>query len=240
MVGIGGGVPWKADVRLGDVVISKPTASGSGVIQYDYGKTMHDGCFQRTGYLNKPPQVLLTAISQIECDHMMGARQTQQIIVDVLDRNVDMIDKFSQPDNDWLFPATYLHQGSPHDCSACDLNRLSHRRSRTTNGPYLHYGLIASGNQLMRDAQTRDQISRELDVLCFEMEAAGLMDLLPCLVIRGICDYCDSHKCKEWQGYAALAAAAYTKSLLSVVPTVIPKDEPEKGMSVTDVGNTAC
>jgi nucleoside phosphorylase len=41
------------------------------------------------------------------------------------------------------------------------------------------------------------------------MEVAGLMDELPSLAIRGICDYCDSHKNKLWQGYAALAAAAY-------------------------------
>jgi nucleoside phosphorylase len=43
------------------------------------------------------------------------------------------------------------------------------------------------------------------------MEAAGLMIHFPCLVIRGICDYSDSHKNKE---YAAIAAAAYTKDLL--------------------------
>ena len=54
-------------------------------------------------------------------------------------------------------------------------------------------------------------------MLCFEMEAAGLMNQLPCLVIRGICDYSDSHKNKQWQGYAALTAAAYAKILLSVV-----------------------
>jgi nucleoside phosphorylase len=46
------------------------------------------------------------------------------------------------------------------------------------------------------------------------MEAAGLMNHFPCVVIRGICDYSDSHKNKEWQGYAAMAAAAYTKDLL--------------------------
>jgi nucleoside phosphorylase len=70
----------------------------------------------------------------------------------------------------------------------------------------------------MKDAPTRDQIAQEPDILCFEMEAAGLMDQLQCLVIRGICDYCDSHKQKQWQGYASLAAAAYAKLLLSVVP----------------------
>jgi nucleoside phosphorylase len=43
------------------------------------------------------------------------------------------------------------------------------------------------------------------------MEAAGFMDQLQPLVIRGICDYCVSHKNKKWQEYAALSAAAYAK-----------------------------
>jgi nucleoside phosphorylase len=52
--------------------------------------------------------------------------------------------------------------------------------------------------------------------MCFEMEAAGLMDRCSCLVIRGICDYCDTHKNDRWQGYAAATAAAYAKELLGV------------------------
>ncbi|KAJ5193094.1 hypothetical protein N7449_009236 [Penicillium cf. viridicatum] len=70
----------------------------------------------------------------------------------------------------------------------------------------------------MKNPRTRDDLAQGMDILCFEMEAAGLMDQLPCLVIRGICDYCDSHKSKQWQGYAALTAAAYTKTLLGVLP----------------------
>jgi nucleoside phosphorylase len=50
------------------------------------------------------------------------------------------------------------------------------------------------------------------------MEAAGLMDRFPCLVIRGICDYADSHKNKRWQAYAAATAAAYAKELLCLIP----------------------
>ena len=66
----------------------------------------------------------------------------------------------------------------------------------------------------MKDALLRKSVVKNRDVLCFEMEAAGLMNHFPCLVIRGICDYADSHKNKEWQGYVAMAAAAYRKDLL--------------------------
>ncbi|KAI2630977.1 hypothetical protein GGR54DRAFT_585050, partial [Hypoxylon sp. NC1633] len=81
----------------------------------------------------------------------------------------------------------------------------------------IHYGLIGSANQLMMDALIRDKLAKEMDVLCFEMEAAGLMNHFPCLVIRGICDYSDSHKNTEWQGYAAMVAAAYARDLLRII-----------------------
>jgi hypothetical protein len=70
----------------------------------------------------------------------------------------------------------------------------------------------------MRDGKTRDDIALRLSALCFEMEAAGMMDNLQCLPIRGICDYSDSHKNKEWQDYAAATAAAYARELLEGLP----------------------
>ncbi|KAJ4134005.1 hypothetical protein NW765_008033 [Fusarium oxysporum] len=78
----------------------------------------------------------------------------------------------------------------------------------------------------MKDASLRDKLSLKHDILCFEMEAAGLMNHFPCVVIRGICDYSDSHKNDEWQEYAAMAAAAYTKDLLlQVAPSSVQKEE---------------
>jgi nucleoside phosphorylase len=62
-------------------------------------------------------------------------------------------------------------------------------------------------------------LSQQHGVLCFEMEAAGLMNNSPCLVVRGICDYSDTHKNDSWHGYAAMSAAAYTKQLLGVIPS---------------------
>ncbi|GAB1203350.1 hypothetical protein APSETT445_001985 [Aspergillus pseudonomiae] len=221
MVGIGGGVPSTGtDIRLGDVVVSKPTPTSCGVIQYDYGKSMHNGRFQRTGSLNKPPRVLLTAISQMQSDDIMGNRPVHGIISSILLKNQAMQEQFSRPHEDLLFNAQCNHQTGALDCSNCDRGKIIARDPRPMDGPYIHYGLIASGDQVMKDATTRDIIAQEsgMGVLCFEMEAAGLMDQLPSLVIRGICDYCDSHKNKSWQGYAAIVAAAYAKALLSVVP----------------------
>ncbi|KAN0070878.1 hypothetical protein V8E54_011043 [Elaphomyces granulatus] len=222
MVGIGGGVPsTKNDIRLGDVVVSKPTDAFGGVVQYDHGKIVTSGVFQQTGMMNQPPQVLLNAIARLHADDIMGG-QSQSIahmISDVLNENVEMKAPCSRPadEQDTLFNSAYDHPQHEDTCINCDKRQLIHRDPRTSDEPRIHYGLIASGNQVMKHGKTRDQLGRRLGMLCFEMEAAGLMNQLPCLVIRGICDYSDSHKNKQWQGYAALTAAAYAKILLSMV-----------------------
>ncbi|KAK4082901.1 uncharacterized protein Triagg1_1791 [Trichoderma aggressivum f. europaeum] len=96
----------------------------------------------------------------------------------------------------------------------------------------------------MEDAQIRDMLGEKLDVLCFEMEAAGFMNSFPSIVIRGICDYSDGQweGLKEWRGYAAMTAAAYAKALLGMVPVrridtkttikdVVPPELPERARS---------
>ncbi|GJN78761.1 hypothetical protein PLIIFM63780_002270 [Purpureocillium lilacinum] len=125
---------------------------------------------------------------------------------------------FQGESNDRLFQAEYEHVNSDSGCEQCDRTRAVHRDARDDTDPVIHYGNIASGNQVVKNANMRDRLSKDLGVLCFEMEAAGLMQDFPCLVIRGICDYADSHKNKAWQGYAAAAAAAFARELLSVIP----------------------
>ncbi|QRD90556.1 hypothetical protein F9C07_10607 [Aspergillus flavus] len=92
------------------------------------------------------------------------------------------------------------------------------RGHRANNYPSVFFGNIASANQVMRHGLTWDRIAREHNVLCFEMKAAGLMDQFPCLAIRGILDYADSHKDDRWQDYASAVAAAFAKDLLLVTP----------------------
>jgi len=117
---------------------------------------------------------------------------------------------------DVLFESTYDHIEGP-TCDQCSRDRAV---ARAVHEVTVHYDTIASGNQVIKDGVTRDKISSELGgILCFEMEAAGLMNSFPCLVVRGICDYADSHKNKRWQPYAAATTAACAKELLSVIPS---------------------
>jgi nucleoside phosphorylase len=103
---------------------------------------------------------------------------------------------------------------------------LRPERTEDKDNLAIYYGLTVSANQLMKDVLIRDKFAAEKDVLCFEMKTARLMNHFSCLVIRGVCDYSDSHKNKEWQGYAAMAAAAYAKDLFYRI--VFNKVEVEK------------
>jgi nucleoside phosphorylase len=216
MVGIGGGVPsMEADIQLGDVVVSSPHKQHGGVVQYDFGKATQSG-FERAGFLNTPPKILLNAVSKMQANQLVGRSRLSEYLSKLTDL-LAFARKNAGPDV--LFAAGYDHEGGA-TCERCSKEKTIKRQSRGSKEVMVHYGTIASGNQVVRDGTTRDKISSELGgVLCFEMEAAGLMNSFPCLVIRGICDYADSHKNKRWQPYAAGTAAACAKEVLSVIPT---------------------
>ncbi|KAF3907450.1 hypothetical protein ABW21_db0208293 [Orbilia brochopaga] len=218
MVGIGGGVPTTADIRLGDVVVGIPTGRYPGVVQYDRGKTLAGGRFEETGTLNRPPRELLNIVSKLRAFHLAGCYGAPELLADALGKLPASASTFTRPtQDDILFRSEYNHTGGD-TCDLCDKHEIVSRPIRETCDPVLHYGLIASGNQVMKDGTTRDFIGQKLGAYCFEMEAAGLADVIECLAIRGICDYSDSHKNKQWQQYAAATAAAYAKELISTIP----------------------
>jgi nucleoside phosphorylase len=218
MVGVGGGV-WsqKVDIRLGDVIISQPDGTYGGVVQWDFGKEEANG-FKRTGSLNKPPRLLLNAVQDVKAKHMKeGVRLAEHVSI-MIQRNPNLAHEFDYQglENDCLYKSAYRHVGDG-TCDECDIEQIIKRPPRFRTSPKPYYGNIASGNKVVKSGKIRDQVSKGLGVICFEMEAAGLMDSFPCLVIRGICDYADSHKDKRWQPYAAATAAAYAKELIGVL-----------------------
>jgi nucleoside phosphorylase len=218
-IGIGGGAPSvQADIRLGDVVVSIPTSQYGGIVQYDYGKTISEGKFQYSGTLNKPPQVLLKAVAKLQADYMLNGSRVLAYLSEITAKPYMSSFTYPRGQQDQLLEAHYDHISSNVICADCDRKRVILRPTRDTEEPEIHYGLIRSGNQVIKHGPTRDRIARELGILCFDIGAAGLMDYFPCLVIRGICDYADSHKNAGWQRYAAATAAAYAKNILAVVP----------------------
>ncbi|MBE3050359.1 hypothetical protein IMZ48_49265 [Candidatus Bathyarchaeota archaeon] len=227
LVGIGGGIPRPdktRDIRLGDIVVSQPGGTTGGVCQYDLVKAKAGDDRQLKGFLKPPPDVLLKALASIQADHELDDSKVPGLLQKMLDRYPKMARStpgyvHQEPDNDRLFKSSYVHAGGA-DCRDCDAANEIQRDARGTTDPEIYYGIIASGNTLVKDAAARDSLADDVgdDCLCFEMEAAGLMNHFPCLVIRGICDYADSHKNDRWQRYASATAAAYAKELLAYVP----------------------
>ncbi|EHK44804.1 hypothetical protein TRIATDRAFT_178036, partial [Trichoderma atroviride IMI 206040] len=231
LVGVGGGAPRppnsedaSKDIRLGDVVVSNPKGNHGGVLQHDMGKWKNDEEFSIESHLNKPPGVLLKAVKLLQSNHDLGRGKMSQYIQEAARASSEQkalkAYQFPGRGQDRLFKTGYQHAGG-ESCSGCSVEMTEKRLDRDSDEPVVHYGLVASANAVMRSAQRRDKLRDTWGVSCFEMEAAGLMDNFPCIVIRGICDYSDEHKSKSWQPYAVTAAAAYAKDLLGVI---MPKE----------------
>ncbi|THX46709.1 Pfs, NACHT and ankyrin domain protein [Aureobasidium pullulans] len=232
MVGIGAAIARPedgVDIRLGDVVISQPNGGNGGVVQYDLRKAKSGHRFERKDVLNMPPEALLKALAQLQAKHERSISLLPQILEEMIKGNPQMAkSKPGKPsytyqgrENDRLFSSSFEHVGGGRGCKNCDQSQEIIREDRESNDPEIHYGTIASGNTLVKDSVTRDDIFlNDGTCVCLEMEAAGLMNSFPCLVIRGICDYADSHKNDQWQRYAAAVAAAYAKEFLGFVDNV--------------------
>ncbi|KAK7905423.1 hypothetical protein LTR67_000145 [Exophiala xenobiotica] len=228
LVGIGGGIPnirARRDIRLGDIVVSQPEGTHGGVVQYDLGKNLGEGRFERRGSLNNPPTFLLTAMASLQSDSGLEESQVPQHLMKMHEKYRKLKSQgYVSPgrENDTLYCPQCGGSGSSGSSGSCDFKGCTNgkilRPPRDDGNPVIHYGTIASGNQVIKDAKERDQLGWELNAVCVEMEAAGLVNNFPCIVVRGICDYADSHKNDEWQNYAAAAAAAYAKWFLGYVP----------------------
>ena len=226
MVGVGGGIPnlgKEIDIRLGDVVVSQPDNTYGGVVQYDLGKNLDETRFQRKGSLSAPPKRLLTALANLQAQHDLDGSEISTILADMLKRRPNLVKSgYSHPgtEKDNLYCSHFESLQDDSRCTQCE-DGMVRRVPRANTHPVVHYGVIASGNQLIKNVGERNRLGEELGAKCVEMEAAGLVNDFPCIVIRGICNYADDHKNDMWQKYAAMTAAAYAKELLSIIP---PKD----------------
>jgi nucleoside phosphorylase len=243
MVGICGGVPFgrqmKEDILLGDVIISE------GVVQYDLGRQFPNNRFVRkdTPRDNLPrlgPEIraVLAKLQTEQGRHWLYDKTSEYIRV--LRQELSDLVTYPGVTEDRLFKSTYRHKHhEPLECVICDTNDgrddvcdvairmtceqlkcdeqelVPRVRVSQPSKPLIHFGLIASGDIVMKSGEDRDEIAARDGVIAFEMEGAGVWESFPCcLVIKGVCDYADSHKNKRWQGYAAVTAAAAMKGFL--------------------------
>ncbi len=222
IVGVCGVVPFhpsssgeRVETVLGDVIVS------SGVIQYDLGRRLPEkfvlkDTLQDT--LGRPDTEIRTLLAKLR--GLRGRRTLQGKMagyMEVLRGEPELAATYPGAVQDKLFEATYRHVTDGMLCEECACDgELVPRASlqQSDRQPTVHFGLIASGDTVMKSGEDRDAIARQAGVIGFEMEGAGVWDIFPCVVIKGACDYADSHKTKVWQRYAAATAAACMKAFL--------------------------
>ncbi|KKA28389.1 hypothetical protein TD95_000185 [Thielaviopsis punctulata] len=212
LVGIAGGAPSKEhDIRLGDIVVSYPNGQSPGVIQYDLGKMESNG-FVRIGVLKKPHKALLSVVNTLKASFDSINKAS------VFDLSPHQTDQEQQHLHYPSHLSDVLFQPQQPTDDTGRSSNLINRPPRESANPLIHYGTIASGDLVVKNQTFRDTIQKNDNILCFEMEAAGPMDSYQSLVIRGICDYADSVKNKDWQPYAASVATEYAKAVLARLP----------------------
>ncbi len=211
MVGIAGGIPHPRKpgdhVRLGDIVVS----GREGVIQYDFVKEQTGETIYR--HSPRPPDsVLSEGVAFLHIDEIQGERPWLKHIDDAMHRLGWIRPK---DETDILVSSTNENEVIPHPNDS----------QRKPGQPRVFIGPIASANTLLKDPIKRDQLRDKFGVKAVEMEGSGIADATwnygkGYLVVRGICDYCDSRKGDDWHRYAAIAAAAYTRALLESMPNI--------------------
>jgi nucleoside phosphorylase len=174
MVGVGGGAPSsKRDIRLGDIVVSTPRDGNGGVFQYDFGKTIQDQSFRTTGFLNQPPAILRAAANGLKARYESEGNGLEEAVDNVFDEIPRFKKKYKRPFNDVLYLSDITHpaDNTTNCADVCgdDESKLVERpqRSEHEDNSEVHYGLIASANQLMKDAKIRDRLAKEKDVSVF-------------------------------------------------------------------------
>ncbi|RXJ98138.1 hypothetical protein CRV02_14015 [Arcobacter sp. CECT 8989] len=212
MVGIAGGIPNCSDamkhIRLGDIVLS----GEKGIIQHDMGKNTQEGSFEYN-FEPRPPNAQLLNIAQRKVSRAGKNSFDFWKYIDKLS-NIDE-DKYKRHNNMILDDTPWLLETKvtlPQVPSGYDQTR-----------PRIHIGSIASGNTVVKDSNVRDSLVQKFpDIKAVEMESSGVADASwlvgkDCFVIRGICDYCNSSKTKEWQEYAAGVASAFAKEIIEAL-----------------------
>ncbi|KAH8883240.1 purine and uridine phosphorylase [Thozetella sp. PMI_491] len=217
LVGVAAGLPNleripPRDIRLGDILVGLAEGESAGLIAYDLGKETSEPNFQllRHGHvLAVTETVVRSAIGSIK----LRAPNDAEIIAEYYNSIKDK----EHPDGTFIDPGQQNDKLYQLDDSGAEhvVDRPRRPDSRRTR---VWYGPIGSGEKLMRNARKRNELRDHYNLIGLEMEAAGTMNRIPVGVIRGVCDYGDEHKNKEWQPYAAAMAGAYAKAILAEIP----------------------
>ncbi|ERF74247.1 hypothetical protein EPUS_03437 [Endocarpon pusillum Z07020] len=241
VVGVCGGVPYPpgfGEIFLGDVIIS------TGVIQFDLGRQYSNRVVRKDTLqdsLGRPNHEIRAFLNKLQGWRARSElrRHVIEYVAELCSKEGFDAPACPQTGEDKLYHANYRHKHQdagicdicaqcvkPEDpvcdvalestCAklGCDDLHLVPRKRASRRDPSIRFGLMASGDVVMKSGLNRDHLAAEEKVIGFEMEGAGVWETFPTVVIKGVCDYSDSHKSKKWQNYVALIAAACAKGFL--------------------------
>ncbi|KIV92924.1 hypothetical protein PV10_04180 [Exophiala mesophila] len=236
--------PNRRAIFLGDVIISTGVEQYDLGRRFRHGLRTKDTLDDKLGRSTREIRSFLKKLRGFQGGERLRMGTISNLTQLWQDKNFGSY-TYPGADADVLFSPDVLHKHSDQDCECaeekdaiCDRARemsckeldcgeeLQPVRQRsllvgiddegvTPPPPMIHFGKIASGDQVILDAVFRDQSCRRTGVIAFEMEGAGAWDNFPTIIIKGVCDYADSHKNKSWQSYAAAVAAASMKAFMS-------------------------
>ncbi|KAK3367009.1 nucleoside phosphorylase domain-containing protein [Lasiosphaeria ovina] len=209
VVGVCGAVPNSPngdEILLGDVIISE------GIFQYDFGRQLPERFVPKETLLDslgRPNSEIRALLAKLKSDRKMLQDKMMSYLTAIQGKqDPDLAADYPGRAHDRLFVAAYHHIGTG-TCQECGCNGPVVSRKRLEQDdlrPAIHFGLIASGDTVMKSAKDRNAIAKLKDIIGFEMEGAGVWDSFPCMaVIKGVCDYADSHKAKAWQRKTQIA-----------------------------------
>ncbi|KAJ4859764.1 tetratricopeptide repeat domain-containing protein [Trichoderma breve] len=226
LAGICGGVPFiqsrDVEVLLGDVIISK------SVVQYDFGRQYPDRFIRKNMDANNFSKQDKNIHNLLALFDTRSGRETLEERTAYFLKQLQLHDaklwgsyQYPGPTEDKLFESKYRHKHHllPNcTCGGCqekmDPVFTRKRLQQGTPRSIIHIGAIASGDSVMKSGEDRDRIAKEEGIIAFEMEGAGVWEELPCIIVKGVCDYADCHKNKKWQNFAAAVAASASKAIL--------------------------
>ncbi|XP_050304002.1 uncharacterized protein LOC126741571 isoform X2 [Anthonomus grandis grandis] len=226
LVGVGGGVPHYTDynkhVRLGDVVVSCPIKKKSIYLYCENAVVSEKGCqFEIKNY--SPNNFCLQDIStQLKVSADQDSATTPPW-VKYLNEGLSILSSQKEPD----FRAPHADTDKLYmSIGERDLIEVAHpvpqdgSIKRQEGSPRIHLAPVASGRQVVKDDRLRQQFATQVGALAFDCEFDAVIESIlgnckdSFVCIRGISDYKDGTRRKEWQPYASLAAASVMKSII--------------------------
>lgn len=233
LVGVAGGVPHYTDynrhVRLGDVVVSCPTENNGSRHVYMYCESVSSPSKTEEAKISfelRPYAPVNLVLQNIARDLKVAADNNADITPPWLKyMNQGLSTLTGQSEHEFKPPPVesdklYMNIGERDVIEVAHPAPQDSFTKRMEGCPRVHLAPVASGRQVVRDDRLRQKFASQTGALAYDCEFDAVIEsvLGNCresfVCVRGISDYKDGMRRREWQPYASLAAASVMKAVI--------------------------